>query len=116
MELSKVTLEIFTKLEQKWLSHCQTAKKTRILSINGDGTIGLTGNDVIFDDRQCPISIGNDVVFSAQNPTPTHIELPGFGFGFGFWCFCSFEFQEMRAGLSTIQQMLTPEAANVLNH
>ncbi|KAM1475171.1 hypothetical protein ACFX2I_031104 [Malus domestica] len=41
MELSKVTLEIFTKLEQKWLSHCQTAKKTRILSIDGGGTTGI---------------------------------------------------------------------------
>ncbi|XP_022992532.1 probable inactive patatin-like protein 9 [Cucurbita maxima] len=39
MELSKVTLEIFTKLEQKWLSHhCDAAKKTRILSIDGGGT------------------------------------------------------------------------------
>ncbi|CAN6693940.1 unnamed protein product [Malus baccata var. baccata] len=41
MELSKVTLEIFTKLEQKWLSHCQTGKKTRILSIDGGGTTGI---------------------------------------------------------------------------
>ncbi|KAM1664987.1 hypothetical protein ACFXTN_040423 [Malus domestica] len=41
MELSKVTLEIFTKLEQKWLSHCQTAKKTRILSIDAGGTTGV---------------------------------------------------------------------------
>ncbi|KAL4362609.1 hypothetical protein GQ457_04G028070 [Hibiscus cannabinus] len=41
MELSKVTLEIFTKLEQKWLSHCETAKKVRILSIDGGGTTGI---------------------------------------------------------------------------
>ncbi|KAF3436295.1 hypothetical protein FNV43_RR23387 [Rhamnella rubrinervis] len=41
MELSKVTLEIFTKLEQKWLSHCETTKKTRILSIDGGGTSGI---------------------------------------------------------------------------
>ncbi|KAI4301255.1 hypothetical protein L6164_034549 [Bauhinia variegata] len=41
MELSKVTLEIFSKLEQKWLSHCQTSKKTRILSIDGGGTTGI---------------------------------------------------------------------------
>ncbi|TQE01411.1 hypothetical protein C1H46_012992 [Malus baccata] len=41
MELSKVTLEIFKKLEQKWLSHCQTAKKTRILSIDASGTTGI---------------------------------------------------------------------------
>ncbi|XP_022769835.1 probable inactive patatin-like protein 9 [Durio zibethinus] len=41
MELSKVTLEIFTKLEQKWLSHCETAKKIRILSIDGGGNTGI---------------------------------------------------------------------------
>ena len=41
MELSKVTLEIFSKLEQKWLSHCETTKKTRILSIDGGGTTGI---------------------------------------------------------------------------
>lgn len=41
MELSKVTLEIFSKLEQKWLSHCETSKKTRILSIDGGGTTGI---------------------------------------------------------------------------
>ncbi|GAU23362.1 hypothetical protein TSUD_334090 [Trifolium subterraneum] len=40
MELSKVTLEIFTKLEQQWLSlsHCKATSKTRILSIDGGGT------------------------------------------------------------------------------
>ncbi|KAL6339639.1 hypothetical protein AAG906_034724 [Vitis piasezkii] len=38
MELSKVTLEIFSKLEQKWLSHCEGSKKTRVLSIDGGGT------------------------------------------------------------------------------
>uniref|UniRef100_A0A9I9DAL0 Patatin n=1 Tax=Cucumis melo TaxID=3656 RepID=A0A9I9DAL0_CUCME len=39
MELSKVTLEIFTKLEQQWLSHqCDSVKKIRILSIDGGGT------------------------------------------------------------------------------
>ncbi|KAL6968318.1 putative inactive patatin-like protein 9 [Sarracenia purpurea var. burkii] len=40
MELSKVTLEIFSKLEQKWLYHCE-GKKTRILSIDGGGTTGI---------------------------------------------------------------------------
>ncbi|XP_047976091.1 probable inactive patatin-like protein 9 [Salvia hispanica] len=40
MELSKVTLEIFSKLEQKWLHHCE-AKKTRVLSIDGGGTTGI---------------------------------------------------------------------------
>ncbi|KAF8019878.1 hypothetical protein BT93_G0538 [Corymbia citriodora subsp. variegata] len=37
MELSKVTLEIFTKLEQKWLSHCEPSKRTRLLCIDGGG-------------------------------------------------------------------------------
>ncbi|KAM7259809.1 hypothetical protein ACFE04_015550 [Oxalis oulophora] len=41
MELSKVTLEIFSKLEQKWLSHCELSKKTRVLSIDGGGTTGI---------------------------------------------------------------------------
>ncbi|XP_010552769.1 PREDICTED: probable inactive patatin-like protein 9 [Tarenaya hassleriana] len=41
MDLSKVTLEIFTKLEQKWLSHCENTRRTRILSIDGGGTTGI---------------------------------------------------------------------------
>ncbi|CBI28689.3 unnamed protein product, partial [Vitis vinifera] len=41
MELSKVTLEIFSKLEQKWLSHCEGSKKTRVLSIDGGGTTAV---------------------------------------------------------------------------
>lgn len=40
MELSNVTLEIFSKLEQKWLYHCD-GKKTRVLSIDGGGTTGI---------------------------------------------------------------------------
>ncbi|XP_010255987.1 PREDICTED: probable inactive patatin-like protein 9 isoform X2 [Nelumbo nucifera] len=40
MEFSKMTLEIFSQLEHKWLSHCEY-KKTRILSIDGGGTKGL---------------------------------------------------------------------------
>ncbi|XP_042483808.1 probable inactive patatin-like protein 9 [Macadamia integrifolia] len=40
MELSKITQEIFSRLEQKWLSHCED-KKTRILSIDGGGTKGF---------------------------------------------------------------------------
>lgn len=39
MDLDKVTLEIFSKLEQKWLYHCD-GKKTRVLSIDGGGTTG----------------------------------------------------------------------------
>ncbi|KAJ6736108.1 PATATIN-LIKE PROTEIN 6 [Salix viminalis] len=41
MDLTKATLEIFSKLEQKWLSHCEAAKKTRVLSIDGGGTTGI---------------------------------------------------------------------------
>lgn len=40
MELSNATLEIFSKLEKKWLYHC-VGKKTRILSIDGGGTTGI---------------------------------------------------------------------------
>ncbi|KAH6834512.1 PATATIN-like protein 9 [Perilla frutescens var. hirtella] len=40
MELSKVTLEIFSKLEQKWLYQCE-GKKTRVLSIDGGGTTAI---------------------------------------------------------------------------
>ncbi|CAK9151068.1 unnamed protein product [Ilex paraguariensis] len=40
MDLSQVTLEIFSKLEQKWLYHCE-GKKTRVLSIDGGGTTGI---------------------------------------------------------------------------
>ncbi|CAL0316156.1 unnamed protein product [Lupinus luteus] len=41
MELSKLTLEIFSKLEHKWLSHYQTNNKTHILSIDGGGTTAI---------------------------------------------------------------------------
>ncbi|KAK7396370.1 hypothetical protein VNO78_17325 [Psophocarpus tetragonolobus] len=41
MELSKVTLEIFSKLEQQWLSHYEVASKIRILSIDGGGTAAI---------------------------------------------------------------------------
>ncbi|KAL7151399.1 hypothetical protein ABFS83_04G028300 [Erythranthe nasuta] len=40
MDLSKVTQEIFTKLEQKWLHHCE-GKRTRVLSIDGGGTTAI---------------------------------------------------------------------------
>lgn len=42
MELSQITLEIFSKLEKKWLSDCENPnlwKKTRILSIDGGGGV-----------------------------------------------------------------------------
>ncbi|KAL6214707.1 hypothetical protein ACLB2K_014139 [Fragaria x ananassa] len=47
MELSKVTLEIFTKLEQQWLSHCEASKKTRILSIDGGGTTAIVAGEAL---------------------------------------------------------------------
>ncbi|PHT72535.1 putative inactive patatin-like protein 9 [Capsicum annuum] len=40
MEFSKISLEIFSKLEQKWLYHYE-GKKTRVLSIDGGGTTGI---------------------------------------------------------------------------
>ncbi|KAL6499512.1 putative inactive patatin-like protein 9 [Orobanche gracilis] len=46
MELSKVTLEIFSKLEQKWLYHCE-GKKTRVLSIDGGGTTGAVAGSAL---------------------------------------------------------------------
>ncbi|KAL8029043.1 hypothetical protein ABFX02_14G202700 [Erythranthe guttata] len=40
MELSQMTLEIFSRLEQKWLYQCE-GKKTRVLSIDGGGTTAI---------------------------------------------------------------------------
>lgn len=60
MELSKVTLEIFTKLEQKWLSHYETTKKTRILSIDGGGTTGIvSGAALIHLEDQIRLKTGD---------------------------------------------------------
>ncbi|MBA0633801.1 hypothetical protein Godav_022184 [Gossypium davidsonii] len=61
MELSKVTLEIFTKLEQKWLSHCEsTTKKVRILSIDGGGTSGIvSGAALIHLEDQIRLKAGD---------------------------------------------------------
>ncbi|KAG9457382.1 hypothetical protein H6P81_001890 [Aristolochia fimbriata] len=50
MDLSKLTLEIFSSLEKKWLFDCQNGnawKKTRILSIDGSGSEGLVAADVL---------------------------------------------------------------------
>ncbi|KAK7336754.1 hypothetical protein VNO77_17300 [Canavalia gladiata] len=41
MDLGKVTLEIFSKLEQQWLSHYEATTKTRILTIDGGGTAAI---------------------------------------------------------------------------
>ncbi|KAL2489782.1 putative inactive patatin-like protein 9 [Forsythia ovata] len=43
MGLDKVTLEIFSKLEHKWLYHCE-GKKTWVLSIDGGGTTGIVAS------------------------------------------------------------------------
>ncbi|KAI9118945.1 hypothetical protein K1719_009620 [Acacia pycnantha] len=60
MELSKVTLEIFSKLEQKWLSHCETSKKTRILSIDGGGTTGIVaGASLLHLEQQIRLQTGD---------------------------------------------------------
>ncbi|PIA44863.1 hypothetical protein AQUCO_01700439v1 [Aquilegia coerulea] len=59
MELSKITLEIFSKLEQKWLSHCE-GKKTRILSIDGGGTQGfIAGSALIHLEHQIQLKTGD---------------------------------------------------------
>ncbi|GMP91007.1 hypothetical protein CsSME_00041892 [Camellia sinensis var. sinensis] len=59
MELSQATLEIFSKLEQKWLSHCE-GKKTRILSIDGGGTTGfLAGAALIHLEDQIRAKTGD---------------------------------------------------------
>ncbi|KAL2323545.1 hypothetical protein Fmac_027924 [Flemingia macrophylla] len=49
MELSKVTLEIFSNLEHKWLSHCnyKPTNKTRILSIDGGGTTVIVAGQAL---------------------------------------------------------------------
>ncbi|KAG5063143.1 hypothetical protein GLYMA_02G147100v4 [Glycine max] len=47
MEFSKVTLEIFSKLEHKWLSHCKATNKTRILSIDGGGTTAIVAGEAL---------------------------------------------------------------------
>ncbi|KAJ8748415.1 hypothetical protein K2173_003052 [Erythroxylum novogranatense] len=60
MELSKVTLEIFSKLEQKWLSHCETANKTRVLSIDGGGTTAIVaGASLIHLEDQICLKFGD---------------------------------------------------------
>ncbi|GMI69363.1 PATATIN-like protein 9 [Hibiscus trionum] len=60
MELSKATFEIFTKLEQKWLSHCEPTKKTRILSIDGGGTTGIVaGAGLIHLEDQIRLKTGD---------------------------------------------------------
>ncbi|KAF5732770.1 patatin-related family protein [Tripterygium wilfordii] len=60
MDLSKVTLEIFSKLEQKWLSHCENTNKTRVLSIDGGGTTGIVaGASLIHLEEQIRLKTGD---------------------------------------------------------
>ncbi|KAJ0246379.1 inactive patatin-like protein 9 [Hirschfeldia incana] len=56
MDLSKVTLDIFTKLEQKWLS----PRKTRILSIDGGGTTAIVaGASIVHLEDQIRLQTGD---------------------------------------------------------
>ncbi|CAN6899821.1 unnamed protein product [Brassica oleracea var. botrytis] len=56
MDLSKVTLDIFTKLEQKWLS----PRKTRILSIDGGGTTPVVaGASILHLEDQIRLQTGD---------------------------------------------------------
>ena len=56
MDLSKVTLDIFTKLEQKWLS----PRKTRILSIDGGGTTAVVaGASILHLEDQIRLQTGD---------------------------------------------------------
>ncbi|MCD9558856.1 putative inactive patatin-like protein 9 [Datura stramonium] len=58
-ELGKVTMEIFSKLEQKWL-YQHEGKKTRILSIDGGGTTGIVcGAGLIHLEDQICSKIGD---------------------------------------------------------
>ncbi|CAH8337586.1 unnamed protein product [Eruca vesicaria subsp. sativa] len=58
MDLSKVTLDIFTTLEQKWLSHSH--RKTRILSIDGGGTTAIVaGASILHLEDQIRLQTGD---------------------------------------------------------
>lgn len=55
-----MTLEIFSKLEQKWLYHCESNKKTRVLSIDGGGTTGtVAGAALIHLEDQIRLKTGD---------------------------------------------------------
>ncbi|KAI3819329.1 hypothetical protein L1987_13159 [Smallanthus sonchifolius] len=60
VEISRVTLEIFSKLEKKWLAHCEGSKKTRVLSIDGGGTTGIvSGASLIHLEDQIQAKTGD---------------------------------------------------------
>ncbi|XP_009773365.1 putative inactive patatin-like protein 9 [Nicotiana tabacum] len=67
MEFSKMTLEIFSKLEQKWLYHYE-GKKTRILSIDGGGTAGIVSGAAL-------IHLENQICAKTGDP---HVRIPDF--------------------------------------
>ncbi|XP_076922492.1 putative inactive patatin-like protein 9 [Bidens hawaiensis] len=59
MDLTNVTLEIFSKLEQQWLLS-QPNKKTRILTIDGGGTTAVpSGPALIHLEHQIQLKTGN---------------------------------------------------------
>ncbi|EPS69834.1 hypothetical protein M569_04930 [Genlisea aurea] len=59
MEMSKVTLEIFSKLEKKWL-HDREGKKTRVLSIDGGGITGVVaGASLVYLEEQIRARTGD---------------------------------------------------------
>ncbi|XP_071721041.1 probable inactive patatin-like protein 9 [Rutidosis leptorrhynchoides] len=60
MEVSKVTLEIFSKLEQQWLSQRENHKKTRVLTIDGGGTTAIpSAAALIHLEHQIQLKSGN---------------------------------------------------------
>ncbi|KAD4584470.1 hypothetical protein E3N88_22071 [Mikania micrantha] len=60
VEISRVTLEIFSKLEKKWLAHSEGSKKTRVLSIDGGGTTGIiSGTYLIHLENQIQAKTGD---------------------------------------------------------
>ncbi|WCJ21536.1 PATATIN-like protein 9 [Euphorbia peplus] len=60
MDLSKVTLEIFSKLEHNWLSHCHSVKKTRLLCIDGGRITGIVASaSLIHLEHQIRLQIGD---------------------------------------------------------
>ncbi|KAL4588170.1 hypothetical protein LXL04_001051 [Taraxacum kok-saghyz] len=60
MEISKVTLEIFSKLEKQWLSRSEGSKKTRVLSIDGGGTTCIpSGAALIHLEDQIQVKTGD---------------------------------------------------------
>ena len=67
MELSKLTLDIFSKLEHKWLSSRRdTTHKTRILSIDGGGTTAVVAGAAL-------LHLEHQIYLQIRPPTHAHI-------------------------------------------